>query len=454
MKSIQEKERTLPVLAETDILVVGSGPAGASAAIAASRMGEKTMLVERYGCFGGVITQVGVENIAWYRHEQTIEAGGLAFEYEKRALALGACANETQSVSQALDTEMFKYILDNMVLEAGVTPLLHSLASAAIIEDDRIKGIIVEGKSGRQAILAKRVIDCSGDADVAASAGVSFTKLPKEKSSHVTPIFSCRGVDINKFKKYIYEDLQPTYKEWVRGWGVETNGKEDELFAPYLLDAFNQAIKEGLIDVDPDVRLAGTFSTMSQEGDVTTINVVFIKNCDCTNVFDLTRAEITGRKSVLQAITALKAYVPGFENARLRNFGMTLGTRESRLISGNYTLSAHDVMNQARFDDSIGIFPEFIDGGGKIWIPTTGRYFQIPYRVLVPRTIDNLLVAGRCISGEKGAHSAFRNMNCCVTTGQGAGVVAAVSLKQGVTTSQVNVKEVQSALKEQDVRVD
>jgi hypothetical protein len=174
---------------------------------------------------------------------------------------------------------------------------------------------------------------------------------------------------------------------------------------------------------------------------------------DCTDVWDLTRAEMEGRRQALTALRALKACVPGFEAARLRSFGMTLGTRDSRKIEGKYRLTGDDVQNQARFEDSIGIFPEFIDGYGLLALPTTGRYFQIPYRILVPQKVENLLVAGRCVAGDMVSHAATRNMMCCTVTGQGAGVAAAVSLKEGVRPSSVHVPRVQRALENQGVRI-
>jgi hypothetical protein len=148
----------------------------------------------------------------------------------------------------------------------------------------------------------------------------------------------------------------------------------------------------------------------------------------------------------------MRKKVPGFEKAKLRNFGMTLGARESRLIEGRYILTGHDVFNQARFEDSVAIFPEFIDGREWLILPLTGRYYHIPYRALVPQKVDNLLVAGRCISGEPLAHTSFRNMACCVATGQAAGTAAACSIKQEVSSSAVNVKLVQDALAAQGVR--
>jgi len=447
----KEKEREIKVLDEVDVLVAGGGPAGIAAAIGASRAGAKTMLVERYGCFGGVMSQVGVEGFAWYRHEGTVEAGGIAKEFEEEAIKLGGATKEPQSDSQALDAEMFKCVADKMVLEAGVIPLLHAYVSDAIVSDGKIKGIIIDGKSGRQAILAKRIIDCTGDGDVAALANAPFTK--RDPLSSVTPLYNCRGVNTEAFEKYIAEDLKPTYSDWRGEWEMETNGKEDDMFSPYLVAPFRKAIEDGMLEKEDHIDYGGSYSTVSQEGEVLQLNAVFISGIDCTDIKDLTRAEMDGRKAVLKSIDVLRKYVPGFEKARLRNFGMTLGTREARQIVGLYKMTKEDVQNEARFDDSIGIFPEFIDGNGILWIPTTGRYYQLPLRALIPKEVDNLLVAGRAISGDIDAHASFRNMSCCVVTGQGAGVAAAVSIADEINVKDVDIKKVQQELKKQNVRV-
>lgn len=144
--------------------------------------------------------------------------------------------------------------------------------------------------------------------------------------------------------------------------------------------------------------------------------------------------------------------MPGFEKAKLSNFGMALGTRDSRKIVGRYNLTEHDVRNQAQFENSIGIFPEFLDGYGALVLPTTGRYFQVPYGVTLPQNVENLLVAGRCTAGDKMSHAAMRSMMACTVTGQGAGAAAAVSLKDGVTCRAVDVERVQRALQRQGVR--
>ena len=183
------------------------------------------------------------------------------------------------------------------------------------------------------------------------------------------------------------------------------------------------------------------------------MNMIYMFGYDCTDVWDLTRAEMEGRRQATLALEALRRYAPGFEQAKLRTFGMTLGTRDSRKIVGRYDLTGHDVRNQARFEDSIGIFPEFLDGYGTLILPTTGRYFQVPFGITVPHRVQNLLVAGRCVAGDQMSHAATRNMMCCTVTGQGAGVAAAVSVKDGVSCAAVDVKRVQRALQKQGVRI-
>src|SRR6201746_219672 len=159
---IVESSRSLEVILETDVLVVGSGPGGLAAAVAAARAGARTALIDRNGCFGGNITQVGVEGFAWYRHEHTVDCEGIGIEFETRATAMGAAMPEPQSLSHALDAEMFKWVADVLVEEAGVTPLLHRLCVAPIVQDGSVRGVITESKAGREAIFAKRVIDATG----------------------------------------------------------------------------------------------------------------------------------------------------------------------------------------------------------------------------------------------------------------------------------------------------
>lgn len=452
MRQITEAARDIDVILETDVLVVGSGPGGLSAALAAARAGVDTTLIDRFGCFGGNITQVGVEGFAWYRHEKTVDSEGIGIEFEERAKAMGAALPEPQSDSHSLDGEAFKYVADVLVQEAGIRPLLHRTFVAPIMQGNEIRGIITESKSGREAILAKRIIDATGDADIAARAGAPYFTTPKEEMMAASVMFSMSGVDKRKFIDAVKADPQ-TYKDWEGGeWTIETSGKEDAMFSPFLRKPFQQAIEAGMIP--PDLKtICGTWGTVSDQGDLTYLNLVHLPACDGTDADDLSSNEIEGRRQAMLAIDALRRFTPGCENAKLRNFGMTIGIRDTRKIDAAYNMTSTDVREQGRFEDSVGIFPEFIDGYGILILPTTGRYFQLPYRAMLPKKISNLLVTGRNIGGDKDSHCSVRNMMCCTVSGQGAGVAAALSLKTDTTVQNINISALQKELLRQGVRI-
>jgi ribulose 1,5-bisphosphate synthetase/thiazole synthase len=452
MNRVSEAARSVDVILETDVLVVGSGPGGLAAALAAARAGARTALIDRNGCFGGNITQVGVEGFAWYRHEQTVDCEGIGIEMEQRATAMGAAMPEPQSLSHALDAEMFKWVADVLVQEAGITPLLHRLCVAPVMEDGVIRGVITESKAGREAILAKRVIDASGDADIAARAGAPVHKTPKNEMMSASVMFSMSGVNKRRFIDAVKADPQ-TYADWSGNgeWDYETTGKEDKLFSPFLRKPFQRALAAGIIPASLHT-IAGTWGSVSDQGDLTYLNLVHIPEIDGTDPADLTIGEMRGRREAIHALEALRGFMPGCEEAKLRNFGMTLGIRDTRKIDALYNLTAADVRGQARFDDAVGIFPEFIDGYGTLILPTTGRYWHVPYRALVPKNVGNLLVAGRCIGGDKMSHASARNMMCCAVTGQGAGVAAAVSIQRGEAFDRLNITVVQQELARQGAR--
>jgi hypothetical protein len=451
-RQIIEPSRPIDVIHETDVLVIGSGPGGLAAALAAARASVSVTLVERFGCFGGNITVVGVEGMAWYRHEKTLEANGIGREFEERAKAMGAAVPESQSLSYELDSEGFKVVADKLVQEAGITPMLHRLVVAPILEGDSLVGVITESKAGREAILGRRIIDATGDADIAFRAGAPTYHTPREKMMAASVMFHLAGVDKARFLAGVRADPQ-TYKDWrgASGWNIETAGKEDDLFSPFLRKPFDKAIAAGLIPARLNT-IAGTWGAIHDSGEITYMNLIHLDGCDGTDPNDLTRFEIQGRSQAMLAVEAMRGYTPGCERARLRNFGMTIGIRDTRKIDAAYNLTENDVRNEARFDDSIGIYPEFIDGYGVLILPTTGRYFHVPYRNLLPKRVKNLLVAGRATGGDRMAHAATRNMSCCAVTGQGAGIAAAISLKTDTPLHALDVAQVQTELARQGVR--
>ncbi len=452
IRQIAEPARQIDVIRETDVLVVGSGPGGLAAALACARAGTETILLERYGCFGGNITQVGVEGFAWYRHPDTIDSEGIGREFEDRAKAMGAAMPEPQSISHSLDAEAFKCVADTLVEEAGVIPMLHRMFVAPIMEGDTIRGIIVESKAGREAILAKRVIDATGDADIAHRAGAITHKHPVDEMMSVSVMFSMSGVNKTRFIEAVKADPQ-SYGDWAVGgeWEVITDGKEDEMFSPFLRKPFQKALEAGLIP-ESLATIAGTWGTVSDQGDLTYLNMVHLY-LDGTDPDALTHGEMAGRKQAMHAINALRAFMPGCETAKLRNFGMTLGIRDTRKIDAAYNMTSNDVRGEARFDDSIGIFPEFIDGYGYLILPTTGRYFHVPYRSMLPKGVKNLLVTGRAIGGDKISHAAVRNMMCCAVAGQGAGVAAALSVQAECGLDSIDIASVQRELRRQGARI-
>lgn len=452
MRDITEPPRRTPVIADAEVVVLGSGPGGLAAAVAAARAGASVVLIERFGCFGGNITAVGVEGFAWYRRPETVDSEGIGREFEARAIAAGGTCEEPQSTSRALDAEMFKVVADELVAEAGIEALLHCQVVAPIMEGRRITGVITESKSGRGAVLGRCVIDATGDADIARRAGAPCAELPLERRIGCSVMFSMAGVDKARFLAAVRADPQ-TYADWAGGeWDIRTTGKEDALFTPFLRKPFQKAAEAGLFPSDIKT-ISGTWSSVHDTGEMTYLNLVHLHGYDGADMRDLTRAEIAGRREAIHAIRALRAFMPGCETAKLRNFGMTLGVRDSRKIRAVYDMTEADVRGEARFDDAIGIFPEFIDGYGVLVLPTTGRYFHVPFRATLPTEVEGLLVAGRAIGGEPVAHASTRNMMCCTVTGQGAGVAAALAARGNALPDRVDLRTLQRGLADQGVRL-
>jgi hypothetical protein len=441
-KQVNEPARRIPVLTETDVLVVGGGPAGLSAAVASARMGAQTILMERYGCLGGNITLSQVEALTWYRHPETIEAGGIGVEFENRMKELGGAQTVKLGwIGTCVDADIFKYMADQIVKDSGVIPLYHCMAVSVLMEGKEICGIITESKSGRNAILAKRVIDCTGDADLAFHAGAPYEKGDKDgRLMGGSMVFGASGVNTEKL--------------------MEFANQNPEMLSPYTLAGISEPFKKAVENGEWPYTYRGRsrshvmWHTLTTAGEATGLNMGAMFEVDGTDVWQLTKAEIEGREQAMQAIEVLRKYQPGFENCKLRTTATCVGLRETRRIIGDYLLSKDDIMNQARFEDSIGIFPVFYDGLGAIVLPDTGAYLQVPYRILLPQNVENLLVAGRCVSSKRDAIPTTRQMMCCSLTGQAAGIAAALSVRESRSPREVGMDKLQKVIREQGVRIE
>lgn len=434
MKTVVCASREVPVIAETQVLVVGSGPAGIAAAVAAARCGAQTMLVERYGCFGGALSVGQVESYTWYFNENTYTAEGISKEIDDRMVACGGTQHDDRGTGNFINPEKYKYMLDCWIAEEGIRPLLHAFVTDVVMEGNVLKGVIVESKSGRGAILADRIVDATGDGDVAARAGADFEQ-GKDNNGQVLPVtmvFGVSGVDTKMFRNYIESNPETT--------NPDTHG---------LKLPFRRAKQDGRWPVDRD---GGAWKELTPNGEFTSLNLTSENGIDGTNVWDLTHAEIMGRQQVMWAVDVLRDYAKemGFENCTLRSMAGQIGIRETRRIRGEYSVCRADVLGHAEFDDTIGVFTTFIDGEV---VSKDDAHFQLPYRMILPKKLENLAVAGRCASCEDDAIQTVRMMVCCATTGQAAGTACALSIKEGVSLRNMDVSKLQAQLVSDGVKI-
>src|SRR6516225_4235551 len=387
MKTIQELSRSLPVYGEYEVAVLGGGPAGIAAAVAAARAGRRTLLIERYGFLGGMGTAAGVTNFcglhANVHGEMHRVVQGVASELLARIDRIGGL-NAPHLVlgkilAQAYDTAAYKIAADDLLAAYKVDILFHALGAGVVMHDEqRINAVMVETKSGRRAVRADIFIDCSGDGDLAARAGEAWRTIPQlmdEALAKGTHSFPRKGAIVRPQKSGI--EWRVNFTQLKRADGSAINGLE------------------------PD---------------------------------DLTRGEINGRRQAVEAFEFLRT-VPGFEKSYIVDLPPQLGIRETRRVVGGYQLSGEDVLSCASFDDSIGVngwpMEEHVAGDVVFTfppIPNSRGFNELPYRMLVPEGVDNLLVAGRCASMTHDGQSAARVSGACFAMGEAAGTAAALAL--------------------------
>lgn len=450
---IVEPSRDVPVARETDVLVVGGGIAGVMAALAAGRCGARTLLAERFGSLGGTGTSA-MMNLFYVPYSA---ARGPIRELFDRLIARdGAIPGEFV----VYDPELYKVTALEMLAEANVEILLHTLVSDVVMHDRVLRGIVVENKSGRQAVLSRVTIDASGDADVSARAGAPYVKGRESdgKMRPMTLIFRMGGVDVGRLVEYVKahpEDFSPDPLQCM----LDLDHHMIRVFGFFKL--VEEAKARG--ELWQDCYYFRVESVLPERG-VLTVNATRVYGVDGTKAEDLSRAEIETRHQMLQLAAFARGRIPGFERSFILDSASTIGVRETRRIRGEYVMTEDDIIEGRRYRDVVAVDANQQNPRQQGGHPPDGKeggpqdieareliarmfVYEIPYRSLVPKDVDGLLVAGRCISVEHHADVYTRNQGSAMATGVAAGVAAALAARAGVPPRQVDIGAVQAKLR-------
>lgn len=450
MKTVWEDRRSLPISEEADVVVVGGGAAGIAAALAAARVGRSVILIEHQAFLGGNMT-LPLPLLGYLDRQGKQIIGGIAEELVAKLRVRGGADVHRPCplhVSYTIvDAEQLKSLLLEEMMAAGVKLLLYTTVVGVVKEGNNIQCIVVESKSGREAIRGNVFVDASGDGDLAVQAGAPY-ELGDGKGEMQPPtlVFTMGGVDTDALKRFC-----AGHPEFFADFGYSSSHflQNDKFIAVGMRRVIEAARKAG--ESAPAIDRIIMFHTMSP-GEMA-INMTRPRAIDGTNNKDLTRGEMECRAQIPQVIEFLRRRVPGFETARLLRTSHKMGLRETRRIMGEYVLTGADIMEARPFDDAIGQASYFIDvhhgsdDGFSLEFPQ--KVYGLPYRSLLPKEIDNLLVAGRCISCTREAMGAIRVMPTCMALGQAAGVAASLSARERISPKALYVHTLQSVLKEQ-----
>ncbi|APB34518.1 fumarate reductase/succinate dehydrogenase flavoprotein domain-containing protein [Gloeomargarita lithophora Alchichica-D10] len=437
----------IPELASVDILVVGGGTAGAVAGIAAGRTGYRTLVVEQLGCLGGTQTAALVTPMMPNQVDQVPLNGGIDGEINQRLNDLQESGVWKDGNRGWFNPESLKWLLEEMLLASGAELLYYSFFEDVIVSDQQVLGIVVTNKAGRGKILAQRTIDATGDGDVAYRAGVAFASGDPETG--VNQPFSVRfhlgNVDLARFAEFLGSlgrhdvlaqaegsqvPLIHTAMVWERGWTLEP--------------LFRQGVADGVL-LPEDGEYFQVFTMAGRPGELAFNCPRISGQVDGTNPWHLTQAQILGRRAMRRYLAFCRRYLPGCENAYLVMGAPLVGVRESRRLVGEYVLTEADVLGARKFPDGIGRnnYPIDIHRPTKDQRPgltrlPAGEYHEIPYRCLVPVGVEQLLVAGRCLSATFAAQGSVRVQSNCRAMGEAAAVAMGMSLTAQITPRRVD----------------
>ncbi len=425
--------RHIPTLLDADVIVVGSGSAGASAAIASARTGARTVLVERFGFLGGTSTQVLDTFYGYYTpgaHPKKV-VGGIPDDVVRELQAFGAAFERPNTFGAGTgvtyDPELLKVVWERLAQAAGVQVLLHAFCTDVVMDGDRLAGVIVDGKRGLLHLNARVVVDCTGDADVCARAGAPYERAGDiDPAQTLSTTFRMVNVDVERARAFGKKEL------WAKMTEAAESGR-------YRLP-----------------RREGSWHVTTQRGVIHTI-MTRVADVDGTDPVALTRAEMDGRDQALEYARFLRDHVPGFEAAQLSWLSTPIGVRETRRVYGAYRLTREDCLTARKFDDAIGACGAPIEdhhaGSDTTWVYVPeGDTYDIPYRTLVPREVRGLLVAGRCFSATHDAHASCRSMAQTMTMGQAAGTAAALSVQADTQPHELEVGALQARLLQDGAR--